>query len=734
MTGHPPRTSLGYIPAIDGLRALAVVSVVVFHLWPRALPGGFTGVDIFFVISGFVVTASMEGRRFESLGGLAAHFYARRLMRIMPALAAMLLVTIFAANLFIPDAWLSRAMMASGVAAFFGGSNIALALDSDTYFGPQAAYNPFTHTWSLGVEEQFYLLFPLLIHWHQRLKGEAISARRMLVLTAGLSLGSLALAAALSGMHALAFYLIFPRFWELGAGMLLCLTAERWRPWLARSNGSARAALVILSLVMVMRGLTIPEGPNFPFPLALLPVLGTAGLIAVVVALPGNPFARMLAWQPVVAIGLLSYSLYLWHWPVFVLFRWTSGLGTLPLQLLALAIAVGLAVLSYRLVEKPLRTSSRVAALPRGSVVWRALGALCLTGLAGTGLFLAHDRLTLSVTRDHAAWYAEGSGETLYPALVHCAVAESVERFHGGKITSWTPSSCKTPVAGFTVYAIGDSHNLAYAPAYRQFAAELGAPVRSFFRSGCPFLKLNDAVPVNGSCSGYPQLLLGELRRRLKPGDVVFLPGLRLVRFTNQFEGDRAVEHPAPPSVSATSLAEARTAIATLASMGARVVFEAPKPIFRSPPFRCSDWFNRANPICEGGLTMPRAELEALRAPVLGAMRRLAGAQPALAVWDPFPLLCPGAVCKAAPDGRPLFFDGDHLSGAGNAAVYPGLRDALLAAQRLFGNSRKSEFRGGASPLPLPATHRILSLGGREGERAGTAMRREAHFQTVSQR
>ncbi|MDF7776919.1 acyltransferase family protein [Sphingomonas sp. AOB5] len=663
MSGGQSEQRSGYIPAIDGLRAIAVASVVLYHLWPAALPGGFTGVDIFFVISGFVVTGSMTGRSFASLKELLAFFYARRLVRIMPALIAMLLVAILATQLFVPDAWLSRSVAQTGVSAFAGLSNIALALDSDTYFGPQASFNPFTHTWSLGVEEQFYLLFPFLIWGHLQGKRDAFR------LVAWLSIASLILCAVLSHIQPrLAFYLMPTRFWELGLGMLLCLSLPRWQPWVA-----ARGWIALPALAAIAAGFAIPYTKTFPFPVALLPVLGTAALIALVCAQPGSVTARLFETRPMVAAGKLSYSLYLWHWPVFVLFRWTSGLDTLPLQLATLALSIALSIASYLLVEQPLRTSQRLLALPRPRVVKRMLGATLIAMLAGTAMFVLHDRITLSVTANRADWYAE-SGRPV-PAG-KCRVREEVAGFHGGKVTSWIPEGCTTTPAGFTLFAIGDSHNLAYAPNYARLAAEQGITVRAWFKSGCPFLRLNDAIPTSGTCSDYEAALLTEIGGKARKGDVVFLPGLRIMRLINQFDGSDTY-HQFPASVSPETMAQARRTLAALAASKVTAIFEAPKPVLPSPPFRCSDWFNRNSPICRGGLTMSRAELEARRAPILRAMGELG-----TRVWDPFPLLCPGATCEAVSGGRPLFFDGDHLSGHGNDLLYPAMRDAILAAHR----------------------------------------------------
>ena len=168
-----------YFPHVDGLRALAVLAVIAYHLHPSLLPGGFAGVDLFFVISGFVVTASLAGHRGESLVSFLGRFYARRLARIAPALLAMLMPTTVAYVFLVPRAWLSGITESVGKAAFWGFSNWTLGAQSETYFAPRAEFNPYLHTWSLGVEEQFYLIAPLLLFGWGRWRGE--SGRRKYV-------------------------------------------------------------------------------------------------------------------------------------------------------------------------------------------------------------------------------------------------------------------------------------------------------------------------------------------------------------------------------------------------------------------------------------------------------------------------------------------------------------------------------------------------------------------------
>ncbi|KAF1015648.1 MAG: O-acetyltransferase OatA [Stenotrophomonas maltophilia] len=212
-----PDAARGYVPHIDGLRAIAVLAVVVFHLDPAWLPGGFTGVDVFFVISGFVVSASVARLPALPLGASMLRFYARRLRRITPALVA----TAVASMLLIPESWLSEASDKTGLMVFFGLSNWVLGLVGNDYFAPRSEFNPYTHTWSLGVEDQFYLLFPLLfLAWTRSARGRWISLGLFAVVSIAALLHAQALASR-AQPPAWAFYATTTRLWQLGAGVLL---------------------------------------------------------------------------------------------------------------------------------------------------------------------------------------------------------------------------------------------------------------------------------------------------------------------------------------------------------------------------------------------------------------------------------------------------------------------------------------------------------------------------------
>lgn len=632
---------------------------------------------MFFVVSGFVVTRSLVARDFASFWALALDFYARRAARIIPALTIMLLATVLATQLFVPRVWLAPDPSQVGLAAFFGFSNLVLMNDANSYFAPAATLNPFTHTWSLGVEEQFYLVFPLLLYWNRQ-SGQQI---RMLWLIVGLSLLSLILSAYLGVTHPKhAFYSIFSRFWELGAGVLLCLTHARWRPRLTETRPAFRSAFVLVSVSTIIGGLVFARPDFFPFPVALLPVLGTAGLIAVVCSFPGMTVAGLLRSGPAVSTGRLSYSLYLWHWPVLVLFRWTIGLDSLVLEIAALAMAVALATMSYRLVEQPLRVSACRRATTRGGMIRIGLGSTALAYLTATILVGNHQHLSLSVTRERAAWYAEPD-YPLDPALTNCSLRQQETGVAGGSRIGWSPEPCKSPAPASRIFVVGDSHGVAYTPGLRQFAAETGATVIVYFRAGCPFVDLLDTMASRRDCRSFYERVLEEVRTSASAGDVIFLPGLRLHLPAEQLgtssRDPRRAEH-----IRGEAIEEAATILRTLSHTGAPVIFEAPKPVFKSSAFRCADWFNRQNPACRAGLSVARNELLANRQPVIAATRKLASTTAGLSVWDPFDTLCPQDPCRAMRGDKPLFFDSNHLSGYGNSILYPSLRRALLSAHR----------------------------------------------------
>lgn len=639
-------------PAIDGMRALAVLAVIVFHVDAPLLPGGFTGVDLFFVISGFVISQSLAARGDTPPGTLLLDFYRRRVLRLLPALLLMLVVTFVLSALLIPRAWRNEQFDQTGMAALLGLSNIVLAGQQDSYFSPGADLNPFLHTWTLGVEEQFYLVFPVLFIAWMRGRQRFPSLRWLLPVV---SLVSLVLAAWQSRVApTTAFYLLPARFWELAAGALLYqwMTARGGAPrgrWLAWPGGALLGAGVVLA----------PSLP-LPFPGVALTVIGALLLLAAVSAegAATTGYARLLSWGPLTYLGRISYSLYLWHWPLLVLLRWTYGLQGAALWLYPILLLL-VASASYRWVEVPLRRAPALAAKAPAKVLAMAVPVVAGAALLAWSMVNFHEQISLSSTRDGYAWQARK-----YPA--------------------WRPlDPVDAPgLAGRRLFVAGDSHAAAYRTLTSMVARQTGMEVRQDDQGGCGIVNLLRAAPAD--CRSFAERALSRIEAQARPGDIVLLASLRMpeLRGRDWGNGDAVVFQQMlaerTPSDAAAARAEAERVLDRLQRLGVHVVVDAPLPLFKAGAYRCTDRFNRMNPACAGGLDMARADLELLRAPQLELLAALSDRYPSLHVWDPLPLLCGAQTCSAMDGDQPLFFDNDHLSGHGNRVLLPDFRTTLI--------------------------------------------------------
>ena len=348
LSDHPK-----YRPDIDGLRAIAVLSVVGFHVAPGRVPGGFIGVDIFFVISGFLIsTIIMTGLNRNNFS--FAEFYIRRVKRIFPALLVVSFATIFVGMLvLVDDDFRSLGKHVASGAAFF--SNFTLWFESG-YFDSAADFKPLLHLWSLGIEEQFYILWPLLLWCFAKQEGGFVA------LTIAVGLISFALNVLQVGSNPVAaFYSPLTRFWELLVGCGLALTMERVSlPKDYQRNITSLLGMVLLALSFVF----IDRARSFPGWWALLPTLGTALLIS---AGPRSLLNRyILSNRVLVWFGLISFPLYLWHWPALSFLRILEGTEIAQSKrLIAVMVAVVLAWLTYELLEKPVRRSNRSSSAHR---------------------------------------------------------------------------------------------------------------------------------------------------------------------------------------------------------------------------------------------------------------------------------------------------------------------------------------------------------------------------------
>jgi len=375
--------SLTYRPEIDGLRAIAVTAVILFHSQLVAIPGGFVGVDIFFVLSGYLISALLMQDMAAGTYSLRG-FYQRRVRRIAPALVAVLAVTsILAWAMMIPSQLKAYSTTLLSVILFI--SNFVFGAKKG-YFQPSEEEAPLLHTWSLAVEEQFYLLFPLLLWLIVRRAPQRVG-----LMVAVLFAASLGLAEWGWRHHPdINFFFTLSRFWELLAGTATALWLRRG--WVGPTGRAAPEALALVGLALIFAALML-QSETTPYPSAagLVPVGGTVLLI--LYARPGTWVARLLTLRPMVGIGLISYSAYLWHQPLFALARVQALEGPSTGLMVGLTLAsFALAALSWRYVEQPFRRKAG-RWLPDAHRLFRATAAaaLGLALVAGLGLVTAGD-------------------------------------------------------------------------------------------------------------------------------------------------------------------------------------------------------------------------------------------------------------------------------------------------------------------------------------------------------
>ena len=476
-----------YRPEVDGLRAVAVLPVILFHASPALVPGGFLGVDVFFVISGFLITGllieDLEAGRYS-----LARFYERRARRILPALLVVIAVTLVLAwALMLPRAFGGTARSAAAAAAFL--SNVFFWQTTD-YFDIDAIAQPLLHTWSLAVEEQYYIVFPVLLAamWRR------MPRRWIVAVIAALLLASLALAEWGAANHPkVNYYFTFSRFWELLAGSLAAFLM-RYRP--PGPNG-VLAGVGLVGIVAAMA--LFRAGQAHPGVLTLIPVLATLALL--IWGGAGGLAGRVLTLGPVVGIGKISYSLYLWHFPVFSFAVAQGPISAEPWNIaLQIALTFALAVASWRYVETPLRHGVGVRA--SGRVLWVATGALGVTIALGQGLgqYPALTWRYLSSTADERAvlmfaeTYVGQSGGRHLCFFNKGTVPKGLER-------------CLPPERP-NVVLWGDSHAASLAAGF----VRAGVATGLLAGPGCGPL-LDDGWTLQGECARANGLVMAALRQ-----------------------------------------------------------------------------------------------------------------------------------------------------------------------------------------------------------------------------
>lgn len=609
------------------------MAVVLHHIWPEKVPGGFVGVDVFFVISGYLITRIINAE-IETGTFTFARFYERRIRRLFPVLFTMLAAVIVAGwFLQLPSDYVSTFGASVGTLLF--SSNVYFWRQlAEGYFAPDAKFNPLLHTWSLGVEEQFYVAFPVLLLALHRWFPARIKS--VLVVCAIVSLGAAAL---LIERHAVAVFFLSPfRAWELLAGSLLGLRAF---PGLSGSASRGVLALFGIACIVLSVGLYTPE-MRFPGWAAAVPVLGACAIIHAGEDCNATIVSRVLAYRPMVYVGLISYSLYLWHWPVVVFGKLLQGF--VPNQggswiLLIISLAVG--SLSYHWIEKPSRVPRRYKSILLASSGLALLTlAMAIPGIRSGGF---PDRISPAVSAYETARQEE------IPFLP-CDKAE------------W----CRVGAAGVEPDTLffGDSHMLVWGPGLD--SALKKRELAGYFvpHSGCP--PLFDIERID-----RPECALSNARVRQ------FLSRNGSVRYVvmaarwEYYDKPRMIRASAEPSLSAgqklLSVALGAT-ITELESMKLGVLVIGQVPVYSlDVPYGLAYETWHQTELGEMSLELHRA-----LSPDVGAIAKGAGAVFA----DPARWMC-DPMCIRQVDGVSLYKDKDHLSIAGSLRYASALGAAL---------------------------------------------------------
>ena len=621
-----------YRPDIDGLRAIAVLSVVLYHFGIGGLQGGFVGVDVFFVISGYLITGIIHSELQRGEFTLA-RFYERRARRIFPALFVVLLATMVAGLWILLPSDLAR-LGQSSVATILFVSNLQYFRESG-YFDSSSEFNPLLHTWSLGVEEQFYLGLPLLLmvvwkFWPRGL-GRVLAACAILSFVACVAVQPIVAKAA--------FFLSPFRAWELLLGSMLGIGAIPRIEGKTLRNGIAVVALAaLLGAVAFMQ-----SGIDFPGWKAAVPVIATAALLHVG-ASGGSFVGRLLSWKPLVFVGLVSYSLYLWHWPLLVLAKYRNAMEPLPpaFSLGLCATAFLLAVGSYYWVEQPFRKSRRDRVRATSGRVFAVSGAMAAVLVsAGIGLKVS-DGLPMRVPEQVAA---------LDRARMPVIPFQNCDK----QLPAANLDNCVIGSKDAKTRALvwGDSHALAWLPGLDEALSARGERGSLAIMSECAPL-LDVINPKNPACTAHNEQVVNWVRR---DGLASVYLIAAWVPWSTEIGSYELSDSTGLSGNAAIFSAGFKRTIEQLSPHVDEIVVIAPTPgAVKFLPYRMAmaTWLGTAQP-------------DPIGKPVYAAQaanfwRGVAGTEDRVRIIDPAPWFCDAVQCRYASNGQLLYRDGHHLN------------------------------------------------------------------------
>jgi peptidoglycan/LPS O-acetylase OafA/YrhL len=671
-------------PDIQGLRAVAVLMVVAFHAG-LPVPGGFVGVDVFFVISGFVITGMLL-REQQAMGRIRfGQFYLRRFKRLIPALALMVAVTMIISVAVLSPLGTQQTAAKTGIGAMLLVANAVIARTTGGYFDADASTNPLLHTWTLSVEEQFYLAFPALI----ALGWYIASRRRTLRFTPHVFVGSIAVVSfglasfglavlssstQLLGSYGpkieavLGFYSPATRSWEFALGVLLALVAPR----LMILSRRITLALGFVGISMLTASLWLISGTT-PFPSAwtFIPVIGTLLVLAAGTGAT-NPVTRALAVDPMVKIGDWSYSIYLWHWP-FIVFAGALWPDSRTALLIAAAVSFIPALASYRWLEKPIRNLQGL----RG---WRVVRVVSIT------LFVPLFVSASTYLAANRGYWSPGI-RAMQDAVLQPLAMGSSECSAAPNLVSTVPmDSCvlNANAAGKPIYVVGDSTAWHLSDAAFGASRLLGRPLSMITLKGCPFKDVfiqSPNLPSYRNQEGCRQRYESAMRwlGEQPPGTVVISDLNDWYRKKSDTAVGRQSDALTTSPAGRTQVLDdgLTSTIVTLKHAGHSVLLVQAAPDFEYPvkfdPLRCT-WSELRADTCIA--RMPRSVADSIQQVERSSLQKIA-TQTGAGLFDPRDFFCSSDECTTQGHGVDLYRDAFHFSASASRMLAPSLAGAL---------------------------------------------------------
>jgi peptidoglycan/LPS O-acetylase OafA/YrhL len=639
----------GFRPDIEGLRGLAILVVVAFHCGTPGFEGGFVGVDVFFVLSGYLITGLLVAEIEKTSRLSLLNFYARRMRRLLPASALVLLVTLLAGCIVLAPSELEFAGRAARATALYM-SNVFFASNTLDYFAPNAETNPLLHTWTLAVEEQFYFVWPLLImlglqFWRSR--------KALIALLSGLLILSFAASiwfTSHGGVYA--FYSLPTRAWEFGIGGLAAMLPRTWgsasKTWIG--VGWAGALAILWSVH------SISNPVNFPGWIALMPVLGTTAALLAGATQPGRGVHVLLESNPMQVLGKLSYSWYLWHWPCLIFAETFYPSCPVTGKLAACAIALGLAAASHHFVENPIRFNPYLVKKPVLSLCLGAALTICSLTAATLSLrFSAH------------------LANTPEMKTIASRVSDIADMSRDQCLSPEISSELKTCVfanasSSHNLLLFGDSHARQWFNPLRSIAESRGWKLTTMVKATCPAADIAPPELASDLVTNC-QVWRAEAMRRI----VQMRPSVVFVANASYYLGRNGKN--ASRSISLDAWREGtRRTLEALTNSGLTVVSVRDNPL---PPFDVPTCLQRSARHTWYPVNCEVEKSAALNPSIFEAEKAAAHGLPGIHFLDFTDHFCQGETCPVIQGNTVMYRDDNHLTGKFASSLMPAIAAQL---------------------------------------------------------